>query len=43
MDSLVVAINKVLKDGTVGDSKKVERIEAYIEVYIENEQEKEWK
>lgn len=35
-DSIVVAIDKVLKDNSTDDKTKLERIEAYIEVYIEN-------
>lgn len=35
-DSLPVAIEKVLKDETINDKTKLERIEAYIEVYFDN-------
>ena len=35
-DSLAVAIDKVLKDETIDDNKKLERIEAYVEVYFDN-------
>lgn len=35
-DSIVIAIDKVLKDKTIDDKTKLERIEAYIEVYIDN-------
>jgi hypothetical protein len=35
-DEIITAINIVLNDKTIDDSTKLERIEAYIEVYISN-------
>jgi hypothetical protein len=35
-DTLPVAIDKVLKDQTIDDKTKLERIETYIEVYFDN-------
>lgn len=37
-DSLPVAIDKILKDKTIDDKTKLERIETYIEVYFDNNQ-----
>jgi hypothetical protein len=37
-DSLPVAINKVLKDETIDEKTKLERIETYIEVYFGNKE-----
>lgn len=37
-DSLLVAISKILKDKTIDDKTKLERIETYIEVYFGNKQ-----
>lgn len=35
-DEIVTAINIVLNDETINNDTKIERIEAYIEVYISN-------
>lgn len=35
-DEIVTAINLVLKDETIDSDTKIERIEAYIDVYISN-------
>ena len=35
-DEIVTAINIVLNDETISNDTKIERIEAYIEVYISN-------
>lgn len=38
LDTLPVAIRKVLNDSKIDDSEKVKRIDAYIEVYFDNKQ-----
>lgn len=35
-DSLPATISKVLKDESIDDKTKIERIEVYIEVYFDN-------
>jgi uncharacterized protein HemX len=35
-DTLMVAIDKVLKDKTINNKTKLERIDTYIEVYFDN-------
>lgn len=37
-DSLAVAINRVLTDNKIGDKTKIERIEAYVQVFFDNKE-----